>query len=311
MKIKLAVLFLAFFFLACEGLGANSESRNARNAIKSAPKMSGVFGGGPFYKKDQRVDTIKDLKRSGFTMVEIWTIHVFANGELNFNAEFPLVRDGEYIGGKKYSDFKNDVASLKQGSSNITKINFGLSGWGSKTFDNIKSLIKVHGTGKSSVLYRNFRALRENFPDVDAIDFDDESTYDLPSATKFGIMLSEIGFKVSIAPYAMKDTFWAPLVRGIEKKRPGTIDAVYLQCYSGGAWNNPGDWQSAFPHIPVYPGLDTNSGEWHIQTRLNGWKKNQDITGGWLWLYDQIPGKAARYAKVIDDVFKISRPGVN
>jgi hypothetical protein len=158
--------------------------------------------------------SIPELKASGFTMVEIWTIHIrslfgpgvkkgegVADGDLDFNAEFPLVSGGRYIGDQKYPNFRGDIAGLKLAPSSITKVNFGLSAAGSYTFDHIKRLVESQGTSPDSILYKNFKALRTNFPTVDAINFDDEKTYDARSATKFAIMLADIGFKVAFCPY--------------------------------------------------------------------------------------------------------------
>ncbi len=312
MKIKLVVLFLIFTFSACGNLNENGSPQNPDMALRMSaiPKMSGIFGGGPFYKEDLREKTIPNIKNSGFTMVEIWTIHLLEDGKLDFNMEFPIVADGKYIGDKTHPQFKNDVASLKQGS-NIVTINFGLSAAGSSTFDNIKSLIESDGLGKESILHRNFMALRDHFPDVDAIDFDDEVTYDLISATRFGIMLADIGFKIAVVPYVRGPDFWAPLVRNIEGARPGAVDAVYLQCYAGGRINTNliGQWQLMFQDVPVYPGLDTEDGLPSIEIDLKRWKYTHGTRGGWLWLYDQIPGEAARYATVINDVLKIPNTG--
>ncbi len=261
-------------------------------------KLSGILGGGPVYM--DRVSSIPELKSSGFTMVEVWTIHIEPNGDIGFNAEFDIVKDGEYIGGSKYPFFKADIASLKTSPTSIRKINFGLSAYGSETFNNIRDLINAGGTGKDSILYRNFQTLKREFPDVDAINFDDELTYDVESVTTFALMLADLGFRISICPYTEKD-FWNQLVFNIEKLRPGAMDAVYLQCYDGGNDNNPADWD--FGDIPVYPGLDSNIGTENIKKQLRNWRKYCRINGGWIWLYDQVKGDADKYAHAIDNCF--------
>jgi len=281
---------------------SNGPAAPQSAAPGSAPALSGIFGGGPFYQK--RGTSIPELKASGFTMVEVWTIHVMNSaGDLNFNAEFPLVGGGRYVGGQKYPNFKDDIADLKAAPSSIVKVDFGLSAAGSHTFEYIKSLIASQGTGPDSVLYKNFKALRDNFPAVDAIDFDDEGTYDAPSATRFAIMLADIGFKVAFCPYTYK-SFWASVINGLSSARPGSIDAVYLQTYAGGSGNTPGGW--SFPGVPTYPGRDTNEGASRITMTLGGWKNRYGTNGGWLWLYDEVQGHAGAYALAIDQVFGIA-----
>lgn len=74
----LSLLFLTPLLLLCSNTVQS----------QSGPALSGILGGGPFYQK--RETSIPELKASGFTMVEIWTIHmVNTAGDLNFNAEFP------------------------------------------------------------------------------------------------------------------------------------------------------------------------------------------------------------------------------
>jgi hypothetical protein len=269
---------------------------------QSDPALSGILGGGPFYQK--RETSIPEVKASGFTMVEIWTIQmVNAAGDLSFNAEFPLISGGQYIGDENYPNFRGDVASLTLAPSSITKVNFGLSAAGSGTFEYIRQLVASQGTGPDSILYKNFKALRINFPMVDAIDFDDETTYDAPSATQFAIMLANIGFKVAFCPYTQKG-FWTAVINGLSSVRPGSIDAVYLQTYAGGTGNTPDEW--AFPGIPTYPGRDYAEGPSGIASTFRSWKNQYGTSGGWVWLYDQIQGQAGTYAAPINTVFGIA-----
>ena len=54
------------------------------STLKAAP-VSAVFTGGSIYKNPSV--TVPELKASGFTTVIIWTIHIDANGNFNFNAD--------------------------------------------------------------------------------------------------------------------------------------------------------------------------------------------------------------------------------
>src|SRR5687768_7248253 len=207
---------------------------------------SGIYAGGPVYKN--RSYSISELKGSGYTCVVVWTIHIDASGNLNFNAEFPLVQNGSYIGASSYPNFAGDIASLKSAPTTINRLEFCLSAWGSSTFANIRNLINAQGTGTGSILYQNFQVLRNTFPAVDAIGFDDESTYDVNTATAFAVMLGGLGFKVSLVPYTAA-SFWTSVATNTNSQRAGTVDRVDLQCYAGGAGNNPCNWN--FGSIPV------------------------------------------------------------
>ena len=262
---------------------------------------SGIYGGGPIYKN--RSYSINELKNSGFTYVVVWTIHIDANGTLNFNAEFPLVQNGSYIGAASYPNFASDIASLKVAPTSITRVEFCLSAWGSSTFANIKNLIASQGTGSTSILYRNFLALKNTFPNVDAIGFDDESTYDAGSATSFAVMLADLGFKVALVPYTAS-SFWTSVATNTNNQRPGTIDRVDLQCYSGGAGNNPCSWN--FGTVPVSAGLwDAEKTTSQVTTQLTTWKNQCNIKSGFMWLYDDFDNTSgtAQYAAAINSVF--------
>jgi hypothetical protein len=262
---------------------------------------SGIYAGGPVYKN--RSYSISELKGSGYTCVVVWTIHIDASGNLNFNAEFPLVQNGSYIGASTYPNFASDIASLKTAPTTINRVEFCLSAWGASTFANIRDLINAQGTGPTSILYRNFQAIKNTFPTVDAIGFDDESTYDVSSATAFAVMLGGLGFKVTLVPYTAA-SFWTGVATNTNNQRPGTVDKIDLQCYSGGAGNNPCSWN--FGNIPLYAGLwDAEKTTSQVQSQLTTWKNSCNIAGGFMWLYDDFDNTSgtAAYAAAINNVF--------
>src|SRR5688572_1830868 len=71
--------------------------------VNTSKAQSAIYGGGPIYKN--RSYSINELKNSGFTHVIVWTIHIDASGNFNFNAEFPLISNGAYVGGSSYPNF--------------------------------------------------------------------------------------------------------------------------------------------------------------------------------------------------------------
>jgi hypothetical protein len=271
------------------------------SGFSSLLAQSGIYAGGPVYK--YRNYAINELKSSGFTYVVVWTIHINASGDLNFNAEFPLSQNGAYVGNTSYPNFASDIASLKLPPTSINRVEFCLSAWGSSTFTNIRNLVNSQGTGPNSILYKNFMALRNTFPTVDAIGFDDESTYDVSTATAFAVMLGNMGFKISLVPYTAAN-FWTSVATNTNNQRPGTVDRIDLQCYAGGAGNTPCSWN--FGGIPIYPGLwDTEKTTSQVQSQLNTWKNQCSIQGGFIWLYDDIDNSplTAQYAAAINNVF--------
>jgi hypothetical protein len=258
---------------------------------------TGIFGGGPIYKN--AASSIPELENSGFTEVIVWSVEVSSTGDLNFNGEFPLTSNGVYVGDQTHSDFAANLAQLKQGTVKRITFSIGSSNYGD--WEDIKALVDSQGTGPNSILYKDFAALEAAIPALDAIDFDDENSFDAPSTVAFGVMLGGLGLKVVPDPFD-NNSYWENIVSQINTTAPGTADGVHLQAYAGGAGNNPCEgWN--FGAVPVWPGLwDQDDTPSQVQTIMTGWNAQCGINGGFLWLYDDIAGTglAAQYAAAIN-----------
>jgi len=160
---------------------------------------------------------------------------------------------------------------LKAPPTTVARYEVAIGGWTDSSYDNIKSLVAAQGTGPGSILYKNFQALKSAVPGIDAINDDDEQTYDLNSSTNFANMLGGLGYKFTIVPYTAQN-FWVNLKNNITN-----CDYVYLQCYEGGAGNDPGQWDAAFGNdVVVIPGQESNTANpatfhsWYLETGGQG-----------------------------------------
>ena len=272
--------------------------------------LTGIFGGGPFYKNASA--NIAEIENSGFTEAIVWSVEVNSIGDLNFNGEFPLTSNGVYIGNQTHPDFASNMALLKQGTVKRVTFSIGSSNFGD--WQDITALVKSQGVGPNSILYKDFQALKAAIPALDAIDFDDENSFNAPTTIAFGVMLGQLGYHV--APDAFDNSsYWTNVVAQINAQLPGTVDGVHLQAYAGGSGNNPCQgWN--FGAVPVWPGLwdqfDTPS---QVQAIMSGWNAQCGITGGFMWLYDDFVGTglAAQYASAINNAvagsgFRLSGP---
>lgn len=268
------------------------------SAMAASKPVSAIFGGGPLYQGGQAV--MDDLRASGFNTIMIWSIHVNKNGDLVIN-DSPICSQGFYCGDEKW---KTQWATLKQAPTSIDRIEVSIGAWGCSDFENIRDLIKANGTGPDTILYRNFSALKEA-TGADAVDYDDESCYDVDSAVRFGKMCSTMGYKVSLCPYT-NSSFW----RSVKTRLGSLVDRVYLQCYAGGSGNSPASWSKTMG-TKVIPGLwcinDSSGGDSaeRVHERLTGWKASS--WGGFMWLYDDMmklskPNSTADYAEAINRV---------
>ena len=268
------------------------------HAASAQTGYTGVFGGGPIYKTPAAAN-ITELEKSGFTEVIVWSVEVNSVGDLNLNGEFPLTSKGKYIGDQTHSDFAANMALLKQGT--VKRVTFSVGSSNVGDWQNVTALVKAQGTGPKSILYKDFAALKAAIPALDAIDVDDENSFDAPTTVAFAVMLGKLGYHAMPDPY-FNAPYWTSLVSQINTQLPGTVDGVHLQAYSGGAGNDPcSGWN--FGSVPVLPGLwDLNDTPSQVQAIMSGWHTTCGIPGGFMWLYDDFVGNglAAQYATAIN-----------
>lgn len=251
----------------------------------------GILGGGPVYKEPNRTN-VRELRKAGFNELMVWSVEVGSTGDLNLNGEFPLTSKGKYIGDQTWPKFARDLRNIKTGA--VTRITFSIGSSNYGDFENLKALVDSQGTGKKSILYKDFAALAQALP-VDAIDLDDENGYDNESTVKFALMLGKLGYHVTINPYT-NASYWQTVVSDINSQAPGLVDGVHLQTFAGGEGNNPCSTTWNFGDVPVYPGLSDQSSAppysspEQAKTRLQYWHSQCGITGAWLWIFDQIAG---------------------
>ncbi|MDB6018458.1 MAG: Immunoglobulin subtype [Pedosphaera sp.] len=207
------------------------------------------------------------IKASGFNTLIPFSLHVNADGTLMIGGA-ACASNGVYIGPANWGSL---VATAKTPPTSVTRYEVCIGGWLDTSYDNIKSLVTSQGTGAGSILYKNFQALKNAVPGIDAINDDDEQTYDLNSTTSFANMLGGLGYKFTLAPYTAQ-SFWVNLKNGITN-----CDYIYLQCYAGGAGNDPGQWNTAFGNgIVVIPGQESNTANpgtfhsWYLETGVQG-----------------------------------------
>jgi hypothetical protein len=270
---------------------------------------SGIYICGHFRR--DRTRTVTALKASGFTFGILFNVHVETDGTLTTDGEV-ICKDGQYVFDQKVAGYPNDIAqvnyvddvnALLSGKTSLLRLEHCIGGWGNHAYKNISDLVNAQGTGPTSILYRNFKALKEAIPAVIAVNNDIEHDYEANSQSQFHIMLHDIGFKTTIAPYTNK-SYWDSFVAKVEAARPGAVDRNYLQIYGGGSSNNPQNWKIG--NLPVYGSRDieANPGLTHqeIVTAMNTWKSNAGIVGGFYWNYNY-DRDLKKFAAPVNEVF--------
>jgi hypothetical protein len=86
-----------------------------------------------------------------------------------------------------------------------------------------------------------------------------------------------VSLKVSLCPYSHA-SYWQAVKSGL-----GSIcDQVYLQCYEGGAGNNPATWNNYFGGLKVIPGYWDWERDNTFLNYMQAWK-SAGGSGGFLW----------------------------
>jgi hypothetical protein len=297
---------LAAALLLGAALAGPAAAQNvATPADGTTQGWTGILGGGPVYKHIP--GNVKQLAKSGFNELIVWSVEVNSVGDLNLNGEFPLTSAGAYVGNNTWPTFPVDLAKIRKGTVKRVTFSIGSSNYGD--WEDIKALVDSQGTGKKSILYKDFAALKAALP-VDAIDFDDENGYDSESTIKFAVMLGKLGYHVTMNPYT-NNTYWTGVVSQINAQTAGLVDGIHLQTFAGGGGNNPcSGWN--FGDVPVFPGISDQTSAppfltpAQTKTAMQNWHNQCGITGGWVWIYDQIQGTklVKQYAKAINSGVK-------
>lgn len=245
---------------------------------KTIAQSTGVYVGG--HIRRERPGTIEKLRNSGFTYVILFNINVEPDGTLTTDGE-TVCKDGKYVFGNTQPNYVSDIKKLKQAPTTISRIEICIGGWGNESFSRIKELINSHGVGSGTILYKNFKALKNAIPEIDAVNNDDEHCYDVATAVKFHKMMYKLGYKTTIAPYTNR-SFWENLVSQLGDR----CDRVLIQCYDGGAGNNPSDWHLGNRAVHAGRMNYQEGGVDACVAQMESWKKNNGVSGGFIWLYN-------------------------
>ena len=244
---------------------------------------------------------INGLRASGFTTMVLFTMTVQSNGNFTYGDGSLVCSNGSYFGPSNWATL---LGQCRTAPTSILRIEMCVGGANDPSFDNIKNRIVADGTSSATVLYKNLQALKTTLG-IDAIDYDDEHIYDSSSAISFGQMCSAVGMKVTLCPYT-NPGYWNAVKSGLGN----TVDYIYLQCYEGGAGNDPASWANSLG-VPV---SQVVSGYWDFErdttflNKMSGWS-SEGCGGGFLWPSctgcnpPADPGEMSQYANWILSAF--------
>lgn len=286
---------------AAESTSLPEETTTEPPATEAEPEfVSAIFGGGPLVT--QRVSAQRAVE-AGFDTIILWSLHIEPNGDMVFNDK-KIVVDGKLT--PQVQAIYRQVWDIYRNAKTVKRIEISIGGWGCKDFENIKDLIQKEGTGEDSTLYKNLQLVIQA-TGATAINYDDESCYDVSSAVAFGKMCDALGCKVALCPYT-NQSFWVKVKNDLGTK---IVDRIYVQCYAGGTGNinQLAAWKKAF-NMDVIPGYwclhsGNDGGTFSAEQVTEQLRKNiNSITGCFFWLYDDMeklssPNSSADYVAAV------------
>ncbi|HEY0141779.1 MAG TPA: hypothetical protein VGF48_12850 [Thermoanaerobaculia bacterium] len=250
---------------------------------------------------------LSSIQQSGFTTVILWTLHVDPDGTLVYN-DTVIVRDGIFANTFNY--LQPLVQQLKAEGSTVKNVLFCIGDAGGD-FQNIQTLLATP-QGKLT-LERNFSALSTALS-IDGYDFDDEDLYSADVDTQLtNILRANNKMIITYCPY-MSQNVWNDALKEVWGELAGMVGQPVrwwnLQCYSGGAGNDPLLWAQGLPENVgitdrygfIVPGYDASVDSVdRIQQHFLRFA-GSGINGGFIWgstsVFDS-PNTPADYANAI------------
>lgn len=274
------------------------------NASASSLNVS-AYGEGCMYppSASQPVSTtFAQIQASGLTTVILSLMHIGRDydispsqitGDLYYN-DLLIISQGSYVGDPTWIDptSPNCINDLIGGS--VTRVEMSVGGGGVLDFQTIQRIYEANANSFDGTnLQTNFVALKKTLPVVSLIDMDCEDNYDEASFVAFCQMLIAIGFSITFCPYTAT-SFWTNSLKAIEASDPGSVTWWNLQCYDGGAGNEPQQWADSI--TSVIPGFDTTgyilAGDWTndspqaVEQLMQTFSAQSATGGGFLWTID-------------------------
>jgi hypothetical protein len=112
--------------------------------------------------------------------------------------------------------------------------------------------------------------------------------------------MADLGYKSTLAPYTNK-SFWTSLATSVNNTKNGTVDRIYIQCYDGGAGNNPSDWH--IDNIPLHAGRLNYQDFNETKSVMQTWKDDKNVVGGFFWVYNDETWNLSKYAIASNEIF--------
>ncbi|WP_291842893.1 hypothetical protein [Maricaulis sp.] len=256
--------------------------------------LAGAYITGLFGKSDLLAPTQSELLASRMNDYIFWSVHVNPDGNLHYN-DVPLVTNGVLdpttgagIGG---------IISAARKAGLAQNVWFSVGSGGVSDFQNIQSILNRGGANEAN-LFANFQVLMDLGADGFDLDYEEYLTEPAGLISRFTIELNQrMGAKLTYCPYYGVSMWIDCLKANMTELGSQPVVGFNLQCYAGGASNDPRIWVQeihragssigvsnaqafvrpgmAVAGSPSAPALTPSQ----MTAQLNTWQS----PGGWIW----------------------------
>ncbi|MBC8031270.1 MAG: hypothetical protein H7Z16_14245 [Pyrinomonadaceae bacterium] len=273
-----------------------------------------LYGSGLFQSDNPSInqEQLEAIQGSGFTTVILWTLHVDAVGNFNFNGPPAIVSVGSTGSEFNSTDFgylPQLITDLKSGG--VGKVLFCIGSADVSDFHNIAALLSTESG--TQTLKNSFGALVNALP-IDGFDFDlEEFDQDYTDTiVQLTFMLNQnYGSLITYCPFT-NIGFWTNCLAEVyqQNNNQQIVSWFNLQCYSGGAGNDPNSWVDDInsqygvsdPNAFIMPGYDADADG--PPSNICQIFNTVGVKGGFIWNSSEIFGGSytpADFASAITD----------
>lgn len=255
--------------------------------------ITGLFNNGQWSGQE----TEDQLLASEMNDYIFWSLHVSPTGDLNYN-NVSLAK-----GGTLNTAVSGPIQAMIQAAAGqgVSSFYFSIGAGGVSDWQNIETILDNGGDNQKN-LFANLAQLVSL--GVTGFDFDYEENISNPVGTISAtaeLLHKTFGSVITFCPY-MDQTMWLNALQQIyDDLGTQPVVAYNLQCYSGGAGNDPKDWINTIQQASgtgvsnppgfVRPGLAVaTSGSYPNMdpSQMTSWLQQYTLSGAWIWNSEEV-----------------------
>jgi hypothetical protein len=201
-----------------------------------------IYGNGLFNDTTPPYEEqLQQMQASSFTTVVLWALHVHDDGDFYFN-DTRAVSGGQWLLG----DTMPQLLTQLRDASQVTEVVMSIGPFAS----DFEAIVANPASANA-----NFTTLASTLS-LDAIDFDYEGGDSTTTIVEITEMVDALGLGVTYCPYTDEELWLACLAQVYQDLGRQPVRWYNLQCYDGGAGNDPVEWAQSIANYGQPLGID-------------------------------------------------------